>query len=75
MIVVATHGFAHLATQLKFDANAYEQVWLLNKKTNYLAFNIKTPDNVIETYQTAFDCIAKQRLRIKEHYKLSQADY
>jgi polar amino acid transport system substrate-binding protein len=75
MIIVATHGFTHLATQLKFDANEYEQVWLVNKNANYLAFNINTSDNVIETYQTAFDEIAKQRLSIKEHYKLSQADY
>jgi polar amino acid transport system substrate-binding protein len=75
MIVVAIHGFAHLATQLKFDANEYEQVWVVNKKANYLAFNINTPNSVIEIYQTAFDRIAEQRLSIKEHYKLSQADY
>ena len=34
-----------------------------------------TPDEVIKTYQKAFDDIAKQRLRIKEHYKLPKAEY
>jgi polar amino acid transport system substrate-binding protein len=75
MIVVSIHGFAYLAKQLGFDENDYEQVWQVNKIGNYFAFNINTPDEIIETYQKAFDDIAKQRLAIKEHYDLPLADY
>jgi len=75
MIVVSIHGFEHLAKQLNFDANDYEQVWQVNKTGNYLAFNINTSDEVIQTYQRAFDDIAKQRLRIKESYNLPKAEY
>lgn len=75
MIVVSIHGFSYLAKQLDFDANEYEQVWQVNKIGNYLAFNINTSDEVIETYQKAFDDIAKQRLSIKEYYELPQDEY
>ena len=75
MIVVSIHGFSYLAKQLDFDANEYEQVWQVNKIGNYLAFNINTPDKVIQTYQTAFDAIAKQRLTIKEYYELPLDEY
>jgi polar amino acid transport system substrate-binding protein len=75
MIVVSIHGFSYLAKQLGFDENDYEQVWQVNKIGNYFAFNINTSDEVIETYQKAFDDIAKQRLTIKESYKLPLAEY
>jgi polar amino acid transport system substrate-binding protein len=75
MIVVSIHGFAYLAEQLGFDENDYEQVWQVNKIGNYFAFNVNTSDEVIETYQKAFDAIDKQRLSIKEYYKLPLAEY
>jgi len=75
MVVASIHGFSHLAEQLNFDTNDYEQVWQINKTGNYFAFNINTPDEVIQTYQKAFDDIAKQRLSIKEYYELPKAEY
>ena len=75
MIVVSIHGFSYLAKQLGFDEADYEQVWQVNKIGNYFAFNINTSDDVIETYQKAFDDIAKQRLSIKESYELPLAEY
>ena len=75
MIVVSIHGFSHLAKQLGFDANEYEQVWEVNKIGNYLAFNINTPEEVINNYQKAFDEISEQRIKIKESYKLPKAEY
>lgn len=75
MMVVSIHGFAYLAKQLNFNTNDYEQVWLINKTGNYLAFNINTTDEVIQAYQQAFDDIAKQRLSIKEYYELPKAEY
>ena len=75
MIVVTIHGFTYLAREFNFEANDYEQVWEVNKVGNYLAFNINTPDEIIQTYQKAFDDIAKQRLSIKEYYKLPQDEY
>jgi len=75
MMAVSIHGFSHLTDQLGFDANDYEQVWEVNKIGNYFAFNINTPDKVIQAYQKAFDEIKEQRLQIKEAYELPQADY
>ncbi|NQZ86609.1 MAG: transporter substrate-binding domain-containing protein [Colwellia sp.] len=75
MIAISIHGFSYLAKQLGFDEDDYEQVWHVNKIGNYFAFNINTADEVINTYQKAFDDIAKQRLRIKESYELPLAEY
>lgn len=75
MIAVSIHGFSYLSKQLGFDEGDYEQVWQINKIGNYFAFNINTPDEVIQTYQKAFDDIAKQRLSIKESYELPLAEY
>jgi polar amino acid transport system substrate-binding protein len=75
MIVISIHGFSYLAKQLGFDEEDYEQVWQVNKIGNYFAFNINTPDEVINIYQKAFDDIAKQRLIIKESYELPLAEY
>ena len=75
MIVISIHGFSYLAKQLGFDEADYEQVWQVNKIGNYFAFNINTPDEVINIYQKAFDDIAKQRLIIKESYELPLAEY
>ncbi len=75
MIVVSIHGFVHLAKQLGFNADDYEQVWQVNKIGNYLAFNINTPDKVVNAYQKAFDSIKEQRLSIKAAYELPKAEY
>lgn len=75
MIVASIHAFDHLIKENNLDANAYEQVWQVNKTGNYLAFNINTPDEVIQTYQQAFDDIAEQRLTIKAQYDLPLAEY
>lgn len=75
MIAVTIHGFAYLAEQLPFDLSDYEQVWLINKTGNYLVFNINTSDEIIQTYQRAFDEISEIRLSIKKAYELPQAEY
>lgn len=75
MILVSLHGFSHLSKQLGFDLNDYEPVWQVNKIGNYIAFNIETPDDVIERYQQAFDVITEQRQQIKLKYQLPPADY
>ena len=75
MIIASIHAFDHLMKKNKLDAFDYTQVWQVNKTGNYLAFNINTPDEVIQSYQKAFDDIAEQRLTIKAHYDLPQAEY
>ena len=75
MIVVSIHGFSYLAQQLNFNENDYEQVWSVNKIGNYIAFNLNTPDEVVQTYQKAFDEIKKERLVIKAAYELPKAEY
>jgi polar amino acid transport system substrate-binding protein len=75
MMVTTIHAFEHLAKKNNLHADNYEQVWQVDKTGNYLAFNINTPDHIIQTYQRAFDDIAKQRLTIKQQYDLSPAEY
>ncbi|MBA6328598.1 transporter substrate-binding domain-containing protein [Colwellia sp. MB02u-6] len=75
MMVTTVHAFEHLAKKNNLHADAYQQVWQVDKTGNYLAFNINTPDHIIRTYQRAFDDIAKQRLTIKQQYDLSPAEY
>ncbi|TWX73514.1 substrate-binding periplasmic protein [Colwellia sp. C1TZA3] len=75
MMVTSIHAFEHLAKKNNLDANVYEKVWQVNKTGNYLAFNIETPDQILQTYQRAFDNIAEQRLTIKQQYDLSPAEY
>jgi len=75
MIVTTIHGFDHLAQQLKFSSDDYEQVWQVNKYGNYIAFNNQTPDSVINLYQNALNNISKQHQLIKEKYKLSIKEY
>lgn len=75
MMVITPHGFSYLAQQLDFDVNEYEQVWEINKVGNYIAFNINTPDDIIETYQKTLEAIPEQRLLIKEEYKIPKIDY
>jgi polar amino acid transport system substrate-binding protein len=75
MVIASIHAFAHLMKENSYNANAYEQVWQVNKTGNYLAFNINTPEVIIQTYQQAFDDIAPLRLKIKAKYDLPQAEY
>ena len=75
MFVISTHGFNHLAEQLNIDPNEYEVVWKINEIGNYFAFNINTPDEVIQIYQQAFDDISKQRLMIKSSYEFREINY
>jgi len=75
MVIASIHAFDHLMKENKFNANAYEQVWQVNKTGNYLAFNINTPDSIIQAYQQAFEDIAPLRLKIKKNYDLPEAEY
>lgn len=70
MIVVTNHSFAHLANRQGFDVNDYEIVWTINKTGNYIAFNVNTPDYVIEQYQSALEATEQQRSAIKAKYML-----
>ncbi|TYK66890.1 substrate-binding periplasmic protein [Colwellia echini] len=69
MFVISMHGFNHLSSQLNIDQNDFEVVWEINTIGNYFAFNINTPDEIIQSYQNAFDQIKKQRLKIKSDYE------
>lgn len=75
MIALSIHGFYHLAQELNFNPDDYEQVWNINKIGNYIAFNINTPDSVINTLQQAFDEIQTERIKIKKRYKLPIEEY
>lgn len=75
MIMVSIHGFQHLTKLLKVDPSEYEQVWQVNEIGNYIAFNIETPDTVIQRYQQAFENVAEQRVLIKEKYALPKIEY
>jgi len=75
LMMVSIHGFEHLTRQLKVNADSYESVWIVNEIGNYIAFNIQTPDSVIDKYQKAFSATAKQRDVIKQHYRLSKLEY
>lgn len=75
MIVVTIHGFHHLAQQLNFDANEYENVWQVNKYENHIAFNINTPDSIITQYKDALDKLHKEHLLIKQKYQLAIEEY
>ncbi|WP_339720390.1 ABC transporter substrate-binding protein [uncultured Paraglaciecola sp.] len=75
MIMVSIHGFQHLTKLLKADPAEYEQVWQVNEIGNYIAFNLDTPDFVIQGYQQAFENVAEQRRLIKEKYALPKIEY
>lgn len=75
MIVVTIHGFHHLAQQLNFNTNEYENVWQVNKYENHIAFNIDTPDNIINQYQETLDKISDEHLSIKQKYDLAIEEY
>jgi len=75
MIALSIHGFYHIAKELNFDPNEYEQVWKINKIGNYIAFNKKTPESLIKTFQQAFDEIEPERIKIKQRYELPIEEY
>jgi len=75
MMMVSMHGFQHLTDRLNADASKYEQVWRVNQIGNYLAFNKKTPDKVIQAYQKSLDNVASERTLIKKKYNLPQIEY
>jgi polar amino acid transport system substrate-binding protein len=75
MFMVSIHGFQHLAKLLNADVEDYEIVWQVNQIGNYIAFNIDTPDVVIQRYQQAFENVADQRLLIKQKYSLPKLEY
>lgn len=75
MMMVSIHGFQHLTKRLDVDASKYEQVWKVNEIGNYVAFNLETPDKVIEAYQKAFDKVARQRTEIKKKYALPEIEF
>ena len=75
MLVATIHGFQHLAQQLNFDHTQYENVWQVNKFANYIAFNLETPDSIINKYQTALDKISEEHLKIKQKYELAIEEY
>lgn len=70
MMVTSVHSFQHLTNRLGIDANKYEQVWKVNEINNYIAFNIETPDDVIQAYQAALNKVEDQRALIKQSYIL-----
>jgi len=75
MMMVSVHGFQHLTKLLNVDPSKYEQVWQVNQVGNYIAFNIKTSDHVIQSYQQAFENTAEQRMLIKQNYNLPKVEY
>lgn len=75
MLMVSIHGFEHLARQLHVDLADYERVWTVNTVGNYIAFNVDTPDSIIEQYQQAVDATIKERTEIKQKYNLSKLEY
>lgn len=75
MIMVSIHGFQHLTKLLNADPSEYEKVWQVNQIGNYIAFNLETPDIVIQRYQQAFENVAEQRLLIKQKYSLPRLEY
>lgn len=75
MMMVSVHGFQHLTKGLKVDPSEYEPVWQVNQFGNYIAFNLGTPDEVIQRYQQAFENVAEQRLLIKQKYDLPKIEY
>lgn len=75
MLMVSIHGFEHLTRGMNVDLGDYEKVWTVNTVGNYIAFNINTPDHVIEQYQQALEATAKERIKVKQKYKLSKLEY
>lgn len=75
MLMVSIHGFSHLTKQMNVDINDYEKVWTVNTVGNYIAFNLATPDFVIQQYQHALDATAEQRNKVKQKYDLSKLEY
>lgn len=75
MMMVSIHGFKHLTKQLNVDSNLFEPVWRVNKVGNYIAFNKDTPTSTIESYQSVFDALQKERDKIKEKYTLPEEEY
>ncbi|WP_299071734.1 ABC transporter substrate-binding protein [uncultured Paraglaciecola sp.] len=75
MMMTSVHGFQHIVELLKIDQSKYQQVWQIEKIGNYIAFNINTPDSVIQSYQQAFDNLAMQRKLIKQKYHLPKIEY
>lgn len=75
MLMVSIHGFAHLTKQMNVDINDYEKVWTVNTVGNYIAFNLTTPDEIVEQYQQALEATAEQRVKVKQKYQLSELEY
>jgi polar amino acid transport system substrate-binding protein len=75
MMMVSIHGFQHLTKLLNVDSSNFEQVWQVNQIGNYIAFNLQTPDKVIESYQKAFENVADKRTLIKQEYYLPEIEY
>jgi polar amino acid transport system substrate-binding protein len=75
MLVSTIHAFQHLAQQLNFDHTEYKNVWQVNKVANYIAFNVETPDSIINKYQAALDKVSEEHLKIKQKYKLAIEEY
>ena len=73
--MVSIHGFQHLTKLLNVDSSNFEQVWQVNQIGNYIAFNLQTPDKVIESYQKAFENVADKRTLIKQEYYLPEIEY
>lgn len=75
MLMVSIHGFSHLTKQMNVDINDYEKVWTVNTVGNYIAFNLATPDSVIQQYQHALEATVDQRAKVKQKYGLSKLEY
>lgn len=75
MLMVSIHGFSHLTKQMNVDINDYEKVWTVNTVGNYIAFNLGTPDWLIQQYQDALDATVEQRNKVKQKYDLSKLEY
>jgi polar amino acid transport system substrate-binding protein len=68
LVIVSYHSFQFLSTKLNLDSQNFKVVWDVNQMGNYIGFNLKTPDALIEKLQARLDQLQPELLEIKAKY-------
>ena len=71
LVMVSLLGFTHLVKERNLSPSDYDIALTVNELGNYFAFNLETPDEIIEKFQRAVDETSVERALINAKYGFS----
>lgn len=70
LLAISDSGYREAKNNKLLDSETVEVVGVLDTVGDYYAFNKKTPEHIIQAFQTSLENLKKEQASLKQKYKL-----